>query len=147
LDDEQHVQILEDMHLIRSMVTKLRSLSFAIIRSTTLALPAWKKVCRQLSLKPRLIPRNVVTRWNSTYDMLRFTLKYCEAVDEITTDKSLKLHKFELEDEDWMIVEDLAAILEQYKLATLYFSTDSASISAVIPAMDRLDNHLNTQKN
>lgn len=36
-------------------------------------------------------------------------------------------------------------ILQTYKKATLFFSLDSASIAAVIPAMDKLDNQLNPQ--
>jgi hypothetical protein len=54
----------------------------------------------------------------------------------ITTDKTLKMQKFGLYNDDWSIVEDLTAVLEQYKNATLYFSSDTASISTIIPAMD-----------
>jgi hypothetical protein len=43
--------------------------------------------------------------------MLSFAFKYRAAVDAMTADKSLKLRKFELEDEEWLIVEDLIAIL------------------------------------
>jgi CRISPR/Cas system endoribonuclease Cas6 (RAMP superfamily) len=32
---------------------------------------------------------------------------------------------------------------QMYKKATLFFSQDSATIAAVVPAMDRLNNHLN----
>jgi hypothetical protein len=63
-------------------------------------------------MKPKLIPRDVVTRWNSTYDMLRFALAYRQPIDIITADKTSKLRKFELDDEDWDIVGDLVAILE-----------------------------------
>ena len=35
------------------------------------------------------------------------------------------------------------ANLQKYKKATLFFSQDSASITAMIPAMDKLDSHLN----
>ena len=34
---------------------------------------------------------------------------------------------------------------QQYKKATIFFSKDSASIAAVIPAMDKLDNKMNKQ--
>jgi hypothetical protein len=91
------------------------------------------------------MPRDVVTRWNSTYDLLQFSLKYRDAIDAITADKTLKFRKFELDEEDWIIVRDLAAVLEQYKNAMLYFSSDNANISAVIPAMDRIDNKLHMQ--
>jgi len=43
--------------------------------------------------------------------MLSFALKYRLAIDAMTADKSLKLWKFELEDEEWAIVEDLVAVL------------------------------------
>jgi hypothetical protein len=33
--------------------------------------------------------------------------------------------------------------LQTYKKATIFFSQDGASIVNVIPAMDKLDNHLN----
>ena len=132
---------------MRATVTKLRNLSFAIINSTTLALPVWRRICKAYKLKSKLMPRDVVTRWDSTYDLLLFALRYRAAIDTITADKKLKLRKYELYDIDWAIVDDLAAVLEQYKKATLYFSSDSASICAVIPAMDRIDNKLNVHTN
>jgi len=50
-------------------------------------------------------------RWNSMYDMLLFASNYREAIDIITADKALKLRKFELDDEDWQAIEDLASVL------------------------------------
>jgi hypothetical protein len=136
LNEEDRAHILEETCVVRATVTKLRKLAFAIINSTTIALPAWRRICKVHKLVSKLMPRDVVTRWNSTYDLLRFSLKYCDAIDAITADKTLKFRKFELYEEDWIIVRDLAAVLEQYKNATLYFSSDNANISAVIPAMD-----------
>lgn len=77
-----------------------------------IALPAWQRVCEDLGLKPRLIPCDVVTRWNSTYNMLCFIFEYRKVIDAITANKGLKLHKFELDEDDWMIVEDLVYVLE-----------------------------------
>ena len=147
LEEEERNQILEDTNVVRACVSKLRNLSFAIINSTTLALPAWRDMCTKHGLKRRLIPRDVVTRWNSTFDMMQFAIKYRTAIDAITAERTLKLRKYELEPEDWLIIEDLAAVLGQYKNATLYFSGDAANISAVIPAMDRIDLRLNAQAN
>ena len=79
----------------------------AIIHSTTIALPAWRKTCDIHKLPIRLIPRDVKTHWNSTYDMAKVALKYRSAIDEITANKSLKLRKFELDDDDWKIISDL----------------------------------------
>ena len=75
--------------------------------------------------------------------MMRFVLTYRKAVDQVTADKDLKLRKYELDDNDWVIVGDLVSILEKYKKVTLFFSQDGASVMAMIPAMDKLDNYLN----
>jgi hypothetical protein len=75
--------------------------------------------------------------------MLHFVLTYRKAVNQVTADKDLKLRKYELNNNDWVIVGDLVSVLEKYKKATVFFSQDGASVAAVIPAMDRLDNHLN----
>jgi hypothetical protein len=85
---------------------------FAIIHSTTIALPAWRCACEAHQLKANLIPRDVVMRWNSTHDMMKFALKYCKPIDSITTDKMLKLQKFELDNDDWVIIEDLVTVLK-----------------------------------
>ena len=72
------------------------------------------------------------------YYMLIFTLKYHKAINGITGDKELKLCKYELDNKDWNIVEDLATVLKQFKQATLYFSQDNASIAAVILTMNHI---------
>ena len=78
----------------------------------TIALPAWRCTCKDKHLKPNLIPQDVSTRWNSTYNMLLFTIKYCDVIDTVTVDKSLKLWKFELDNDDWKIIQDLVSVLE-----------------------------------
>lgn len=44
--------------------------------------------------------------------MLCFAIKYRVAIDSITADKALKLQKFELDDTEWKIVQDLVSVLE-----------------------------------
>ena len=66
---------------------------------------------KEFGLKSRILSRDVVTRWNSTYYMLSFAIKYRAAIDAMTADKSLKLRKFELETEEWAIAEDLVSVL------------------------------------
>lgn len=145
LSEEEESRLLDDTSTVRETVSKLRQLSFAIIHSTTIALPAWRQLCKAHELKVKLFPRDVVTRWNSTHDMMMFALEYRKPIDSITADKSLKLRKYELDNEGWCIIEQLVSVLEQYKSATLYFSQDSASIAGVIPAMDTLNNTLDPE--
>ncbi|KAF8225865.1 hypothetical protein L208DRAFT_1304505 [Tricholoma matsutake] len=110
LDVDSCKQLIADMAIVCAMVSKLCQLSFSIVRSTTIALPAWHRYCKEFGLKLCILPRDIVTLWNSTYYMY-FTFKYCAAIDAMTTNEALKLWKFELEDEEWLIVEDLVTIL------------------------------------
>ena len=42
-------------------------------------------------LAKHVMPCNVLTRWNSTYDMLNFALNYRVALDLITANHDMKL--------------------------------------------------------
>ena len=44
--------------------------------------------------------------------MLCVALEYRKPIDAVTADKGLRLRKFELDDEEWGIVEDLVDVLE-----------------------------------
>lgn len=116
IDDGVKIVSRFTFSLLTIHIFQVWQLSFAIIHSTTIALPAWRRTCAELGLKVRLIPRDVVTRWNSTYDMMRFVLTYRKAIDKITADKTLKMRKYELDNDDWLIVEDLVAVLEVYSV-------------------------------
>ncbi|KAJ7849523.1 hypothetical protein B0H14DRAFT_2236513, partial [Mycena olivaceomarginata] len=72
---------------VKKTIDKIRKLSFAIIHSTTILLPSWRTLCTTHKHKERIIPRDVRTRWNSTYDMLRFAEQYREVIDAITSNK------------------------------------------------------------
>ena len=111
LDEVARENVIADTAAIRETVSKLRRLAFSIVRSTTIALPAWRRYCKVFKLKSRILPCDVVTRWNSTYYMLSFAIKYRSAIDAMTADKTLKLQKLELEMEEWAIVEDLVSVL------------------------------------
>jgi hypothetical protein len=43
--------------------------------------------------------------------MLSFAIRYQLATDAMTANKALKLWNFELETEEWVIAEDLVAVL------------------------------------
>ncbi len=44
--------------------------------------------------------------------MMKVALKYRSAIDDITANKSLKLRKFELDNDDWKIIRDLLRVLK-----------------------------------
>jgi len=61
-----------------------------------------------------------VTCWNSTYDMLNFVLAYRVVIDKITADKGLKLRRYELDNDNWVIIEDLVSVLEVCQSCSVY---------------------------
>ncbi len=90
---------------------QLRKISFSIINSTTLLLPQWFSTLEDLKLDERVMPRDVSTRWNSTYDMLKFAIDYRKAIDRLTGDKNLGLWQYELGDDEWEIAKQLSLLL------------------------------------
>jgi hypothetical protein len=90
-----------------------------------------------------MIPRDVRTRWNATYDMLEFAYQYRKAINIITDIREMKLRLYEIEAHEWEIVRQLRDLLKVFKDATLFFSRGGIpNLASVIPAMDHLDEHL-----
>ena len=91
---------------------QLRGLSLAIKNSSTIVLPKWYEVLDNLALKQRMMPRDVSTRWNSTYDMLQFAIEYRAALDTMTADRGMNLRKFELSKKEWSMATELSEVLQ-----------------------------------
>lgn len=113
------------------------------------------------------MPCDVATRWNSTFNMLKFSLEYRKAIEELTSKCKNELCQFELSEEEWKIAEELKETLEVCPLvglcvhmwaflmavifspmflpqqilkdATLFFSRATPNLATVIPAMDHID--------
>jgi len=66
------------------------------------------------------MPRDVATRWNSTYDMLEFAIEYREALELITGNQRMKLRQYELTEEDWKIATHLRDILKVRHYSPLF---------------------------
>jgi hypothetical protein len=90
---------------------QLRGVSLAIKNSSTIVLPQWYEVLKTLALKPRMMPRDVSTRWNSTYDMVEFAIEYRAALDIMTADRDMNLRQFELSKKEWSMVTELCEVL------------------------------------
>lgn len=59
----------------------------------------------------RKMPRDVATRWNSTYEMLRFAGQYKEAIRRLTANIDSKLIDFQLSADDWGYAAELERAL------------------------------------
>jgi hypothetical protein len=87
-------------------------LAFKVVNSTTLLLPSWKEyVAKEEDLTERIIPRDVTTRWNSTFDMLTFVLEYRHAIEKFTADRKNDIRELELGEEEWVVVKQLNEVL------------------------------------
>jgi hypothetical protein len=87
-------------------------LANTIKNSSTIMLPQWLAKLEELGLKVRMMPCDVPTHWNSTFDMLNFAINYCAAIDTVTSNHDLNLRKYELADDEWVIAENLHNTLE-----------------------------------
>ncbi|KAJ7896332.1 hypothetical protein B0H14DRAFT_2315181, partial [Mycena olivaceomarginata] len=115
--------------------------SFALVHSTTKSLPAWCTACKAKKMAMRLLPHDVRTHWNSTYDMLVVAVQYKQVLNAVTADRNLPLRRYKLSDSDWVIIEDLVYMLEK---ATLLFSSDKSTIANVVTTMDKIDDLITT---
>ncbi|KAJ3963261.1 hypothetical protein EV361DRAFT_813512, partial [Lentinula raphanica] len=113
-----------------------RKIAFKIIHSTTGLLPKWRDHVAGTQFKGLVLPRDVSTRWNSTYDMLAAFLAMREPVTEFLDRSRHGLSDFALDDDEWNTIEGLVSVLKE---ATMFFSTGAPSVAAIIPAMDILD--------
>jgi hypothetical protein len=90
----------------------LRKVSFAIKNSTTIILPQWFAVLKDLELTERMMPRDVTTRWNSTFDMLDFAVEHITVIDAITSNRDMKLRRYELSEDEWDVARQLRDVLK-----------------------------------
>jgi hypothetical protein len=85
---------------------------FNLKNSSTILLPAWYKTLSAHGLPPRMMPRDVPTRWNSTFDMLDFAIWYCVAINVMTAVRELDLRKYELGAGEWQTANELREVLD-----------------------------------
>jgi len=48
-----------------------------------------------------MMPQDVSTWWNSTFNMLEFAIQYHMAIDAMTAVREFNLHKYELASIEW----------------------------------------------
>jgi hypothetical protein len=95
-----------------SHTSQLCKTAFAIKNSSTMILPWWYEVLEELGLDSHMMPQDVSTQWNSTFDMLKFAIEYCAAIDVITAKRNMKLCNYELGKDEWKVAEELCEVLK-----------------------------------
>jgi hypothetical protein len=80
--------------------------------STTIILPQWFLILNDLELAAHMMLCDVVTCWNSTFDMLNFAVQHIAAINAITRDRDMKLRQYELSEDDWKIAHQLRNVLK-----------------------------------
>jgi hypothetical protein len=91
---------------------QLRKLAYKIVNSSMKLLPAWKALLHELQLPEKLMPRDVKTRWNSTFAMLDFAMLYRKPLDLLSGERGNELRQFELKEEEWRLVAQLRDALK-----------------------------------
>ena len=114
-----------------TMVTAVSRLSFLCrkIRLAPKLRRLMQKVCNEKDLEYLVPIIDVVTRWNSTYDMLLRAIEYKDILsDAFYRFKDRGLIKLVLDDDDWACVQKLIDVLKPLKEATLLASKNGESL-------------------
>ena len=80
-----------------------------------------------------MIPHDIHTCWNATYNMLDFAYQYKKAINKITDIQDIKLCLYEIEAHEWEIVWQLCDMLKVSK-----FFLGSYVGSSLFPRFSRM---------
>lgn len=101
---------------------QVHCVSFKIINSSTLLLPAWRKLTAGTPFKNQTLLQDIATCWNSTYNMLSVFLEMKDLVNQFLDSSSNRLTQYMLEDDEWEAVKDLVMALKVCIMYSLLFS-------------------------
>jgi hypothetical protein len=97
------------------VLLQTRQIAFKVINSPTLLLPQWHSRLERdapTALHGRILPRDVSTHWNSTFDHLSAFVELEEYIDAFTGNREHGLRQFELTSEKWKCVKQLVKVLQ-----------------------------------
>lgn len=90
-----------------------------MINSSTHLLPAWRQAVADTPFANRTLPRDVKTRWNSSYDMLAAFWEMRDIIKPFLDRSSHGLTRYILEDDEWEAVRDLTEALKVCDLVSI----------------------------
>ena len=73
-------------------------------------------VLQEMKLKVTNMPCDMLTWWNSIFDMLEYVLNHHDVVDAVTQDYVLELRKYELDDGKWALLEHVLKVSACYHM-------------------------------
>jgi len=59
-----------------------------------------------------MMPHDVTTQWNSTFDMLDFAVEHIAAIDVITSNRDMKLRQYKLSEDEWDVAHQLRDVFK-----------------------------------
>ncbi|KAI0312860.1 hypothetical protein OF83DRAFT_1066514 [Amylostereum chailletii] len=127
MECDDHDQAVRPLRLCHpNSLLQIRKFAYAVVHSTTILLPLWKSVIAEVDLNERIMPRDVSTRWNSTFDMLDFALWYRPAINKMCEKTEGGMRVYELSNDEWKLVRQLRDVLTVRSL--LMFSPVSLTL-------------------
>ena len=91
----QSLSIINSYYIVQYIYIQLRALANTIKNSSTILLPQWNTKLEELGLSIRMMPHDVSTQWNSTFNMLNFAIDYCMAIDSMTSIQNIWKYKLD----------------------------------------------------
>ena len=86
---------------------------------------------KQLEIPQHSLVKDVDTRWNSTFDMIKRVCEQQAAIAAVLLPKRTLSH-LELSSDEWGLLQDVAEVLEPFKDATVFLSGDSYPTTSVL---------------
>ena len=114
----------------------------AHFRHSALATSELRKHQEVMSITPKKLQQHCSTHWNSTLYMIQSLLHNRWPLTAVLADESVTRRQYrylELSSQHWLILEDIAKVLEHLEVATVFLSAENnVSISAVLPIVHGL---------
>jgi hypothetical protein len=112
---------------------KLCKMAFTLKNSTMILLLQWYNTLAAHHLPHHMMPCNVSTQWNLTFNMLNFAIEYCLAINTMAATWDFDLHKHELVPAEWRIAGELCDVLQVFFHPLIYVCASSPDRSSKTP--------------